>query len=280
MKKILGLLIVLSVVFTACDNNKDAVVIIHTEFGDMKVILYEETPLHKANFLALAREGRYDSTKWHRIIKGFMIQGGNVNEKEGTVEAKSDRIPAEIIDGYYHTKGSLAAARQGDDDNPEKMSSGVQFYIVHGKTFTETELTTDLARLNQGVTEILAMEKYDTLRDQFLELRQVKDYEGMNQLAVKYKGIVEDELGLELDKPFDAERLALYTSQGGAPHLDNEYSVFGRVVEGLDVIDQLAALQVARRDKPVKASYMTMEVAMVPKKKITEMYGYNYPATK
>jgi peptidyl-prolyl cis-trans isomerase B (cyclophilin B) len=280
MKKILGLLIVLSVVFTACDKNKDAVVIIHTEFGDMKVILYEETPLHKANFLALAREGRYDSTKWHRIIKGFMIQGGNVNEKEGTVEAKSDRIPAEIIDGYYHTKGSLAAARQGDDVNPEKMSSGVQFYIVHGKTFTETELTTDLARLNQGVTEILAMEKYDTLRDQFVELRQVKDYEGMNQLAVKCKSIVEDELGLELDKPFDAERLALYTSQGGAPHLDSEYSVFGRVVEGLDVIDQLAALQVARRDKPVKASYMTMEVAMVPKKKITEMYGYNYPATK
>jgi len=280
MKKIFTLLVILSVVLTACDKNKDALVTIHTEFGDMKVILYEETPLHKANFLALAREGRYDSTKWHRIIKGFMVQGGNVNEKEGTRESESDRIPAEIVDGFYHTKGALAAARQGDNVNPEKMSSGVQFYIVHGKTFSKSELTIDQVKLNQSVPKILGMEKYDTLRDKFVELQKERDFEAMNQLALDCKEIVEKELGIELDKEFDEERLALYTSKGGAPHLDSEYSVFGRVVEGLDIIDKLAVVQTARQDKPVKDTYLTMDVEMIPKKKITEMYGYEYPTKK
>ncbi|MEP0367946.1 MAG: peptidylprolyl isomerase [Cyclobacteriaceae bacterium] len=277
MKKLLIVLAVLTTMLTACDDNKDAVVTIHTEYGDMKAILYNETPLHKKNFLELAKSGRYDSTTWHRIIKNFMIQGGNVNAKEGTREAEEDRIPAEIVDGFYHTKGALAAARQGDQVNPEKKSSATQFYIVHGKVWTKNELTVDQVKLNQGISKLLSDPKFEELTKQFQELSKARDFDAMNELALENKELVEQELGIDLNKDFDADRLELYTSVGGAPHLDSEYTVFGRVVEGLDVIDKIAAVETGRMDKPVKDTYMTMEVELIPKKKITEMYGYEYP---
>lgn len=270
----------LSCVLTSCDNNKDYLVTIHTEYGDMKVILYEETPLHKRNFIELAKSGRYDSTLWHRVIEGFMIQGGNVSAKEGTRETAEDRIPAEIVDGFYHTKGALAAARQGDQVNPEKKSSSTQFYIVHGRTFAPEELTTDQMKLNQGISQLLSDERFDTLRQQFIELRQKRDIAGMNALALENKALVEQELGVELDVPFDQERLELYTTTGGAPHLDGEYTIFGRVVEGLDVIDKIAAVKTNRTDQPLEDTYITMEVELIPKKEITAKYGYRYPEKK
>lgn len=277
MKKLLIVLAVLTTMLTACDDNKDAVVTIHTEYGDMKAILYNETPLHKKNFLELAKSGRYDSTTWHRIIKNFMIQGGNVNAKEGTREAEEDRIPAEIVDGFYHTKGALAAARQGDQVNPEKKSSATQFYIVHGKVWTKNELTVDQVKLNQGISKLLSDPKFEELTKQFQDLSKARDFDAMNELALENKELVEQELGIDLNKDFDPDRLELYTTVGGAPHLDSEYTVFGRVVEGLDVIDKIAAVETGRMDKPVKDTYMTMEVELVSKKKITEMYGYEYP---
>ncbi|MEO9475375.1 MAG: peptidylprolyl isomerase [Cyclobacteriaceae bacterium] len=277
MKKLLIVLAVVTTMLTACDDNKDAVVTIHTEYGDMKAILYNETPLHKKNFLELAKSGRYDSTIWHRIIKNFMIQGGNVNAKEGTREAEEDRIPAEIVGGFYHTKGALAAARQGDQTNPEKKSSATQFYIVHGKVWTKDELTVDQVKLNQGISKILSDPKFEELTKQFQELSKARDFDAMNELALKNKELVEQELGINLNKDFDPDRLELYTTVGGAPHLDSEYTVFGRVVEGLDVIDKIAAVETGRMDKPVKDTYMTMEIELIPKRKITEMYGYEYP---
>jgi peptidyl-prolyl cis-trans isomerase B (cyclophilin B) len=277
MKKLLILAVVLLVGLSACDKNKDYVVIIHTEFGDMKVILYDETPLHKRNFLELAKEGKYDSTVWHRVIKGFMIQGGDVNAKEGTRETENDRIDAEIVEGFYHTKGALAAARQGDNVNPEKKSSAVQFYIVHGKQFTKEELTTDQAKLSNGMSTIFNMPEYDTLVQEYIKLQRAKDFEALNNFIYKYKPLVEKVTGQNMDVAIDPKRLEAYTSLGGAPHLDTEYTVFGRVVEGLDVIDKIAAIETARMDKPVKNSYITMEVVMMAKKDITKLYGYEYP---
>jgi peptidyl-prolyl cis-trans isomerase B (cyclophilin B) len=277
MKKLLILAVVLLVGLSACDKNKDYVVIIHTEFGDMKVILYDETPLHKRNFLELAKEGKYDSTVWHRVIKGFMIQGGDVNAKEGTRETENDRIDAEIVEGFYHTKGALAAARQGDNLNPEKKSSAVQFYIVHGKQFTKEELTTDQAKLSNGMSTIFNMPEYDTLVQEYIKLQRAKDFEALNNFIYKYKPLVEKVTGQNMDVAIDPKRLEAYTSLGGAPHLDTEYTVFGRVVEGLDVIDKIAAIETARMDKPVKNSYITMEVVMMAKKDITKLYGYEYP---
>jgi len=119
----------LMMVLQGCNSDKDILVNINTQFGTIKVLLYNETPLHKKNFIELVKAGKYDSTLWHRVMKGFMVQGGNVNQKEGTQESLEDRIPAEIISGFMHTKGALAAARQPDQANPKKCHRQVNFIL-------------------------------------------------------------------------------------------------------------------------------------------------------
>ena len=261
----------------ACNSDKDILVNINTQFGTIKVLLYDETPLHKKNFIELARSGKYDSTLWHRVIKDFMVQGGNVNEKEGTQESEDDRIPAEILGDFIHTKGALAAARQPDRINPKKMSSPSQFYIVHGKIFNEEELTIDQYALNQGLSEIMRDPSYDTIAQQFIDLQRANKIKEMNQLALKYVDLVESIQGFSLRKDMAQHRLEAYMTLGGAPHLDNEYTVFGLVVAGLEVVDQIANVSVGRANRPIRDLYMTMEIEEVPKKEITEKYGYIYP---
>jgi len=276
MKKIViitGLMMVLQ----GCNSDKDILVNINTQFGTIKVLLYDETPLHKKNFIELVRAEKYDSSLWHRVIKGFMVQGGNVNEKEGTQESLEDRIPAEIISNFMHTKGALAAARQPDRVNPEKMSSASQFYIVHGKIFSKEELTIDQLALNQGLSELMKNPGYDTIAQQFINLQRGNKIKEMNQLALRYVELVESVQGISLRKEMALDRLEAYTTLGGAPHLDNEYTIFGRVVAGLEVVDQIASVSVGRANRPIEELFMTMEIEEVPKKEITEKYGYSYP---
>lgn len=276
MKKIvviMGLMMVLQ----GCNSDKDSLVNINTQFGTIKVLLYNETPLHKKNFIELVKAGKYDSTLWHRVMKGFMVQGGNVNQKEGTQESLEDRIPAEIISGFMHTKGALAAARQPDQANPKKMSSASQFYIVHGKIFSKEELTIDQFALNQGLSELMKNPSYDTIAQQFINLKRGNKIEEMNQLALRYVELVESVQGVSLRKNMVLDRLEAYTTLGGAPHLDNEYTIFGRVVAGLEVVDQIASVSVGRANRPIEELFMTMEIEEVPKKEITEKYGYIYP---
>ena len=276
MKKI-GIIIGLMVVSQGCKSDKDVLVNINTQFGTIKVLLYEETPLHKKNFIELVKEGKYDSTQWHRIMKGFMVQGGNVNEKEGTQESLEDRIPAEIISGFMHTKGALAAARQPDRVNPKKMSSSSQFYIVHGKIFSQLSLTIDQFALNQGLSEVMKDPNYDTIAQQFINLQRGNQIEEMNQLALKYVDLVESVQGISLREDISLDRLEAYSTLGGAPHLDNEYTIFGRVVTGLDVVDQIASVSVGRANRPIEDLFMTMEIEVISKKEITKKYGYIYP---
>tara|TARA_X000001036_G_scaffold395143_1_gene395911 strand:- start:19 stop:852 length:834 start_codon:yes stop_codon:yes gene_type:complete len=276
MKKlviIMGLLMLLQ----GCNSDKDVLVNINTQFGTIKVLLYDETPLHKKNFIDLVKAGKYDSTLWHRVIKEFMVQGGNVNEKEGTQESEDDRIPAEIVSDFIHTKGALAAARQPDRINPKKMSSASQFYIVHGKIFNKEELTIDQYALNQGLSEIMRDPSYDTIAQQFIDLQKGNKIKEMNQLALQYVDLVESIQGISLRKDISQDRLEAYTTVGGAPHLDNGYTVFGRVVAGLDVVDQIANVLVGRANRPIENLFMTMEIEEVPKKEITEKYGHIYP---
>tara|TARA_B110000967_G_C18842343_1_gene540062 strand:- start:230 stop:1072 length:843 start_codon:yes stop_codon:yes gene_type:complete len=276
MKKI-GIIIGLMMVLQGCKSDKDVLVNINTQFGTIKVLLYEETPLHKKNFIELVKEGKYDSTQWHRIMKGFMVQGGNVNEKEGTQESLEDRIPAEIISGFMHTKGALAAARQPDRVNPKKMSSSSQFYIVHGKIFSQLSLTIDQFALNQGLSEVMKDPNYDTIAQQFINLQRGNQIEEMNQLALKYVDLVESVQGISLREDISLDRLEAYSTLGGAPHLDNEYTIFGRVVTGLDVVDQIASVSVGRANRPIEDLFMTMEIEVISKKEITKKYGYIYP---
>ena len=276
MKKLVIMIWVLMALL-GCNSDKDILVNINTQFGTIKVLLYDETPLHKKNFIELVKAGKYDSTLWHRVIKNFMVQGGNVNEKEGTQESEGDRVPAEIIDDFIHTKGALAAARQPDGINPMKMSSASQFYIVHGKIFSEEELKIDQYALNQGLSELMRDSRYDTIAQQFINLQREGKNKEMNQLALRYIDLVESVKGISLRKDISEDRLEAYTTVGGAPHLDNEYTVFGRVVVGLQVVDQIAGVSVGRANRPIEDIYMTMSIEEMPKKQVTEQYGYFYP---
>ena len=139
--------------------NKDIIITISTPYGEMKAILYEETPLHKKNFIKLSESGDFDSTIFHRVIENFMIQGGDVNliNDEDVIDYT---IPAEINNQFFHKKGEIAAARMGDNVNPDKESSGCQFYIVQGKVYVESELTLDINSLYSGVRTLLQDENY------------------------------------------------------------------------------------------------------------------------
>lgn len=256
-------------------GKKDFLVVIHTKFGDMKAILYDETPLHKANFIKLAQESQFDSTMFHRVIKEFMIQGGDIDTKNGT--KPSETVPAEFVDKFYHEKGALSAARQGDNINPEKASSWCQFYVVHGKKFTERELTIDQRKLNAAISKLIQYDSQKELREQFMKLQATRDFEAMNQLAMDNIELAEKEMNTKLRMDISPERLKVYTTVGGAPHLDTQYTIFGKVVEGLDVIDKIAEQKTGRADKPLEDIHMTVELVKIKKKKVTELYGYVYP---
>ncbi len=207
MKRSLFLTLTLIFLFMMeIDAQKMTKVLIHTDMGDIKVELYNDTPKHRDNFVKLVNQGFYNGSIFHRVIKGFMVQGGGA--PVGLPEM-SDRVPAEFVPSHIHKKGALCAARMGDQVNPKKESSGSQFYIVQGQKVPE-------AQLNQ----------FDQRR------------------AVKYT----------------PEQRTIYTTIGGTPFLDGDYTVFGEVTEGLDVIDKIAAVQTAAGDKPVKDIKMTMKV--------------------
>lgn len=191
------LILLMSISLIAC-KSKANIYTIETSLGNIKVTLYEETPLHKANFEKFVENGTYNGTIFHRVIKDFMIQGGDPTPVKPDFEEET--IPAEIRSNLFHKKGALAAARKADEVNPEKRSS-VQFYIVQGRTYTENEL--------QNITD----------------------------MGGKFWNNVQKET---------------YKVIGGTPFLDREYTVFGEVVEGLDIVDQIAAVQTQPNDRPVK----------------------------
>jgi cyclophilin family peptidyl-prolyl cis-trans isomerase len=196
-------LLPMAVLAQKAPKGKDQLVTISTPHGEIKLVLFDDTPQHKANFLKLAREGYYDGTTFHRVIDGFMIQGGDPNSKDD--DPRNDgsgnpgyTVPAEILPKYKHVRGAVAAARLGDHVNPKKESSGSQFYIVE--------------------------------------------------------------------------------NHNGTPQLDAAYTVYGQVVDGLDVIDKIAEQPVDGRSRPLSDIKMTVKVEEVKKKKIAKKYKYTYPA--
>ncbi|MCP4457015.1 MAG: peptidylprolyl isomerase [Cytophagales bacterium] len=259
----------------AQNSKKDYLFKLKTSFGDMTVLLYEETPLHKANFIELAKAGRYDSTYFHRVIEEFMIQGGDIFRKPNEQRANDDdRIPAEIVEGLFHKKGELAAART---NNPEKKSSSCQFYIIQGKVYSEEELKTDQNKLNRVFEELMMAGKIDSLRQQLIVLQKEKKIDKMNKLIARSKPLLEELSGEDLSKGMDPKIIEAYSTVGGVPHLDGEYTVFGRVVDGLEVIDKIGAVKTKPGDEPEERIYMTVEVIEMKKKKITKFYSYTYP---
>jgi peptidyl-prolyl cis-trans isomerase B (cyclophilin B) len=195
--------------------NKETMVEIITDFGTMRFKLYNETPLHRDNFIKLAKEGYFNGTLFHRVMNGFMIQGGDPNSKTAAADAPLGNggpgytIPAEFNPLFFHKKGALAAARLGDQMNPEKASSGSQFYIVQGKQVTEAEIN-------------------------------------MTEMRKPFK--------------YTPEQKALYSSLGGTPFLDGDYTVFGEIISGMDVIDKIAAVATNPANRPLENVKMTVKL--------------------
>ena len=231
------------------------------------VRLYDETPLHRDNFLRLASEGYYDGTLFHRVIRDFMIQGGDP-ESKGAPAGKplgtggpGYNIPAES--GYpqlFHKRGVLSAARQSDQVNPEKASSGSQFYIVWGKVYKPQELK----QLEKQMAMQQEQQVFNRLvaehRTEVMNLRKNRDQAGLmdlqNQLVAETKATC-----AEMGKPsFTEEQTEAYTTVGGTPFLDGQYTVFGEVVEGLDVVDKIQQVETHTGDRPSVDVSMTMEV--------------------
>ena len=270
MKKLTFIILIL---IQSCAMDKDVLITISTPYGDMKAILYDETPLHKKNFIELSKSGKFDSTIFHRVIENFMIQGGDVNLiREDKVDYT---IPAEFNEKLFHRKGEIAAARMGDDVNPDKESSGCQFYIVHGKVYKEDELTLDINALYGGVRRLLQEDEYSDMRQKFVDAQN--DPEETQKLAISLSEVCEEKYGIQIRKNISDDVLKAYTTVGGVPHLDGAYTVFGRIVEGLDVIDKIAAVETGPSDKPVEDVPMTFKVERISKEKITKNYGYTYP---
>ena len=247
------------------DIKSDTLVLIKTRFGNMKVRLYDETPLHRKNFLKLVREGFYNELLFHRVIKDFMIQGGDPeskNAKPNKMLGDGDlgyEIPAEFNPALFHKKGALAAARTPDDVNPEKKSSASQFYIVQGKIWTDDELQ----QLQEKKKNYLINQEGSKLMKTYKPALNRLHREGKkDSLDLMIKSIQ-----LEAEKkaedslfPIDSLKRAVYTTIGGTPHLDGAYTVFGEVVEGMNVIDSIANVKTDRNDRPLDDVKMQMEI--------------------
>ena len=240
-------------------------VLIKTKYGDMKVVLYNQTPLHRDNFMKLTKERVFDSLLFHRVIKGFMVQGGDPQSKRATKDQMlgdgdlNYTVPAEIVPGIIHKKGVIAAARNGDEENPERRSSATQFYLAQGKVYKLDDVASIEQNLNSRAAESLFLkmkaEKIDTL----ILFQMARNKEGYDKLMdkLKQKAIREvDRNPIRLTK----QQIETYTTLGGIPHLDGAYTVFGEVLEGMEVIDSIAAQPTGKNDRPLENIRMKIEV--------------------
>ncbi len=241
-----------AVLTTSCHSKQNIKVAIETPYGTMKAVLYDDTPLHRDNFIKLVREGAYDSLLFHRVINGFMIQGGDPDSRHAPLSRKlgensiGSDIPAEIVyPEHYHKRGALAAAREGDASNPERKSSGSQFYIVQGSIQTETALNEAETIHNNKVRVRTYREIMKFYADSLQQLQNEGKAQELSEMQLRIINKVEEvaEAKGELMTYTDDIR-NVYETQGGAPHLDTEYTVFGEVYDGLNVIDSIASVAV------------------------------------
>lgn len=229
---------------------------IATTAGPIKIRLYDDTPLHRDNFLKLAKEGYYDGVLFHRVINDFMVQTGDPESKDAPKGAKLGAggpgytVPAEIVyPKHYHKYGALAAARTGDEMNPERKSSGSQFYIVTGKTYTPRQLSRMEEMSVQKQLQSYFMELQRQNMDTIRQLRLAKDSVGLENLRQEL--IKQTEANV---KPvtMTEEQVRDYSTIGGTPHLDGQYTVFGEVLEGMETIEKIQKSETDGRDRPVE----------------------------
>lgn len=289
-KQRLLLTIVFFGLLTSCGGDKnDYVVTIKTSYGDMVAILYDETPKHKENFIKLTKEKYFDSLLFHRVMQGFMIQGGDPDSKKAQpgqhlgVGGPGYTIPAEFNQGLFHIKGALSAARLPGNQNPTKASSGSQFYIVQGTIVNKADadnLKIDNEKLNVGFQMIAGNPANKPMMDSLMIIYSSGDMQAYQKKILSLVPLIEKQTNIKVTKEVSPEKIEAYTTIGGSPHLDGDYTVFGKVIKGLEVIDKIAAIPVDGSNRPLEDVRMTVTLEEMSRKKITKEFGYQFPEVK
>ncbi|MDY4043678.1 MAG: peptidylprolyl isomerase [Marinifilaceae bacterium] len=238
-------------------QEKEQRVIVETSLGNMTFKLYNDTPQHRDNFIRLAREGQYDGTLFYRVVKNFMIQGGssdsrNARPGQALGYGQEINIPAEIRNNHYHKKGALAAPRQPDNMNPKKESDISQFYIVHGKKYTGEEIDEYVKSINAPIKRAI-QEKYYYPKKSILDsLRAQKNVPEFRKIAGQVKAQINAEWAKNTQKiDMPENKRQDYINLGGCPHLDKEYTIFGEMIDGFEVLDRIASLPTDKRSRPL-----------------------------
>lgn len=263
MRGVVTILVLCTIVLLSCGSKKnkdmeETEVLIETSMGDIKVKLYNETPKHRDNFIRLAKEGVYDQILFHRVVRDFMVQAGDPGLKPQGQSLAVDTntykytIPAEIVyPRYFHKRGALAAARMGDDVNPNRESSGTQFYIVTGREFSISSLMELYSAIYQQKVE----ENFEELSRQHMKelylLRKKGQREQYEELKDSILKTAEESVAQNPPPVFTDWQKRAYTTVGGAPHLDGAYTVFGEVVSGIHVAEAISKVRTAK-ERPLQ----------------------------
>ena len=258
---LLATMLISFMTLTACSGQtgeKEAEVMIETNLGDIRIRLYNDTPIHRDNFISNVREGKYDQCTWHRIIRNFMIQAGPQDNNSDTDTADSanvdtaSMIPAEIhFPQYFHRRGAVAAAREGDDVNPGKKSDPIEFYIVTGRTYTEDGLRELKYAVEQKQAETIFQQKQIDNKDKLDALRRQRDFDGLSDLLQKLQNDAQLEASENPVADYTSDQKRSYRTVGGAPWLDREYTIFGEVVEGMKTVLAIEKIKTDEHDRPL-----------------------------
>lgn len=240
-------------------------VLMHTSMGDIQLKLYNGTPKHRDNFIQLVKNGTYNGLLFHRVIKDFMIQGGDVTSKDAPMNKSLGAgdlgytVPAEFnYPKYFHKKGALCAARTGDEVNPERASSASQFYIVTGKKYSEAELNQMEKQLENRLKQSIFARLQAENKPKIMEYYRSGNKEELAILRDTLIGKTE----LEAEKRKDETKLPkelreIYKTEGGVPFLDNQYTVYGEVVKGIEVVEAIQNVKTNKQDRPTENVVIT-----------------------
>ncbi len=253
-------LLLCCMIASSCNGQKregaSTEVVLETTLGDIRIALFDDTPIHRDNMVQNIKDGKYDGVTFHRVIRNFMIQTGDPDTRPGQVADTTkahERIPAEFIyPKYYHKRGFVGAARDGDDENPKRMSDKYQFYIVTGKICSEGDLDSYETAREERDAETLYNELCAQHKSEIDAIRALRNPRKLSDQLEKYLDQARTQVSDNPPLTFTREQRSSYRSQGGAPWLDGEYTVFGEVVEGMAIVEKIQKLKTNASDVPLQ----------------------------